>query len=73
MNDLELLDNLLNIADMKDVKLEVKNFKSFTDIKLDSDLNNMTGSGKGNIVDEDKTIDFKKAQSSIDEIKKLFV
>ena len=73
MKDLELLDNLLNIADMKDVKLEVKNFKSFTDIKLDSDLNNMTGSGKGNIVDEDKTIDFKKAQSSVDEIKKLFV
>lgn len=73
MNDLELLDNLLNIANMQDVKLEIKNFKSFADIKLDSDLNNMTCSGKGNIVDEDKTIDFKKAQSSIDEIKKLFV
>ena len=73
MNNLELIDNLLAIADDKEISLNIENFNSFTDVKLDSNLSNITGSGKGNVVDEDRSIDFEKSQRSIDEIKKLFI
>jgi len=68
----ELLNKLMDLVDGKDVKLDVYNFKSFTDFKLGNKLSNITGSGKGNVVKQDSSgYDKKKVKEIIDEIKRI--
>jgi len=73
IQDNNLWDVALNVLDEKEAKLDLSEFKSFKDINLEAKLSNITGSGKGNVVREDKSIDTKKAQEYLDEIKKVFI
>ena len=72
MNSKELLDKLIDLVDGKDVKLDVHNFKSFTDFKLGSELSDITGSGRGNVAKQDNSgYKKKEVKKLIDAIKRI--
>jgi len=68
-----LLGVVKNILEDKEVSLSVTDFESFKKLKLDSKISTITGSGKGNIADNDNSVECTKAQEYFDEIKKSFV
>ena len=73
LNDKELVNMLDKIANDKEVDIDISEFKSFTDFRVDNELSDITGKGKGNVVGNDKTIkNLKEIQESVDEIKKVF-
>ena len=73
LNDKELVNMLDKIANDKKVDIDISEFKSFTDFRVDNELSDITGKGKGNVVGNDKTIkNLKEIQESVDEIKKIF-
>ena len=73
LNDKELVNMLDKIANYEEVKIDISKFKSFTDFRVDNELSDITGKGKGNVVGNDKTIkNLKEIQGSVDEIKKIF-
>ena len=73
LNDKELVNMLDKIANDKKVDIDISEFKSFTDFRVDNELSDITGKGKGNVVGNDKTIkNLKEIQKSVDEIKKIF-
>ena len=73
LNDKELVNMLDKIANDEEVEIDISEFKSFTDFRVDNELSDITGKGKGNVVGNDKTIkNLKEIQKSVDEIKKIF-
>ncbi|HID15812.1 MAG TPA: hypothetical protein EYP16_03295 [Candidatus Atribacteria bacterium] len=73
LNDKELVNMLDKIANDEEVEIDISEFKSFTDFRVDNELSDITGKGKGNVVGNDKTIkNLKEIQESVDEIKKIF-
>jgi hypothetical protein len=69
----ELLNIALDILDGKDRELDIKEFKSFCDLDLSSQISTITGSGKGNVSENDLSVSSQKAQECFDEIKKSFI
>ena len=73
MQSKNLWDVALESLEGQGVNLKLSEFKSFIDVDVGADISNITGSGKGNVVGEDSSIDTEKAQKELDEIKKVFI
>ena len=69
MKDIKLFEIVEDILNDKKISLNVRDFKSFKKLKLDTDTSTITGAGKGEPTGADNSVQCADAQKIFDIIK----